>query len=88
VAKERKKKGREKKKGTDQVGQQAEAAQSVHGRLRRLCFLLAVHVRDERDVDERKVLVADAELELSHRLYERRGLDIADRSAELFFSPF
>ena len=42
-----------------------------------------MHVRHERDVDERKVLVADTELELPHSLNKGRGLDIANRSAEL-----
>jgi hypothetical protein len=42
-----------------------------------------VHVRHERDVDERKVLVTNTELELPHRLYKGRGLDITNRSAEL-----
>jgi len=34
-------------------------------------------------VYEREILMTDAELELPHCLYERRGLDIADRSTEL-----
>jgi len=34
-------------------------------------------------MDERKVLVANAELELPHRLYEGRGFDITNRSAQL-----
>jgi hypothetical protein len=45
--------------------------------------LLAVHVGDKRHMDERKVVVADAELELPHGLYERRGLDVADGPPEL-----
>ena len=68
---------------TDQVRQKAEPAQGVHSCLGRLCFLLSVHVRNERDVDERKVLVTDAELELPHRLDEGCRLDIANRSAKL-----
>ena len=34
-------------------------------------------------MDERKVLVSDAELELSHGLYERRGLDVTDGASKL-----
>ena len=68
---------------TDQVRQKAEPAQGVHSCLRRLCFLLSMHIRNERDVDERKILVADAELELPHRLDKGRGLDIANCSAKL-----
>lgn len=42
-----------------------------------------MHIRDERHVYESKVFMTDAELELSHCLYKGRGLDVADRSAEL-----
>jgi len=42
-----------------------------------------MHIRYKRDMDERKVLVANAELELPHRLYEGRGFDITNRSAQL-----
>jgi hypothetical protein len=42
-----------------------------------------MQVRDERNVDARKVGVADAELKLPHRLDERRGLNVADGPAEL-----
>lgn len=68
---------------TDQVRQKAEAAQGVHCCLCRLCFLLSMHIRHERDVDKREVLRADAELELPHRLNKRRGFDIANRPTEL-----
>ncbi|SRR6266404_5139185 len=68
---------------TDQVREKAEAAQSVDSCLRGFCFLLPMHVRHKRDVDERKVLVANAKLELPHRLHKGRGLDIANSSAEL-----
>ena len=73
---------------TDQVRQQAEPAEGVHGCLCRLCLLLSVHIRHERDVYERKVLVTNAELELPHCLYKGRGLDIANRSAELTMYVF
>jgi len=42
-----------------------------------------MHIRYERHVYESEVFMTDAELELSHCLYKGRGLDIADRSAEL-----
>jgi hypothetical protein len=73
---------------TDQVRQQAEPAEGVHGCLCRLCLLLSMHIRHERDVYERKVLVTNAELELPHCLYKGRGLDIANRSAELAMYVF
>lgn len=49
----------------NQVGQQTEPAQGMHGCLCRLRFLLSVHIRHERDMYKRKVLATDAELELS-----------------------
>ena len=55
----------------------------MHGGLGGLGLLLAVHVGDEGDMDERKVFVANAELELAHGFYERRGLDVPDRPSEL-----
>jgi hypothetical protein len=42
-----------------------------------------MHVRHKRHVDERKILVADTELELPHSLNEGRGLDVANGSAKL-----
>jgi hypothetical protein len=42
-----------------------------------------MHIRYERHVYESEIFMTDAELELSHCLYKGRGLDIADRSAEL-----
>lgn len=67
----------------DQVGQQTEPAQGMHGCLCWLRLLLSVHIRHERDVYKRKVFATDTELELSQRLYKRRRFDIANRSAEL-----
>ena len=55
----------------------------MHCRLCRLCLLLSVHIRHERNVYEREILMTDAELELPHCLYERCGLNIANRSTEL-----
>ena len=37
----------------------------------------------KRHMDQRKVIVAHAELELPHRFDEGRGLDVADCAAEL-----
>jgi len=67
----------------DQVGQQTEPAQGMHGRLCRLRLLLSVHIRHERDVYKRKVFATDTELELPQRLYKWCRFDIANRSAEL-----
>jgi hypothetical protein len=67
----------------DQVGQQTEPAQGMHGCLCWLRLLLSVHIRHERDVYKRKVFATDTELELSQRLYKWCRFDIADRSAEL-----
>ncbi len=68
---------------THQIRQQTQAPQVPDTRLSRLGLLLAADDRDERDIDQCKVLMADAELELAHRLDERRALDVADSSAEL-----
>jgi hypothetical protein len=42
-----------------------------------------MHIWHEGYVYESKVLMPDAKLELPQCLYEGRGLDITDRSAEL-----
>jgi hypothetical protein len=70
-------------KRSNQVRQQSEAAQGVHGRLRRFCLLLSMHIWHERNMYECEVFMSNTELELPHCLYERRGLDIANRSAKL-----
>lgn len=69
---------------TDQVGEETKAAECMDGRLSRLGFLLAVHVGDERHVDEREVFVSDTELELAHSFDERRRLDVSNGTSELF----
>ena len=68
---------------TYEVRKETEAAEGVDGGLGRLRFLFAVHVGNEGDVDEGKVVVADAELELTHGFYEGCGLDVADGASEL-----
>ena len=55
----------------------------MYGRLRGLCLLLAMHIGNKGYMDEGEVLVPDAELELSHRFDERRGLNVTDSPTEL-----
>ena len=55
----------------------------MDGRLCGLSFLFPVHIRHERNVDERKVLRSNTELELSHRLDEGCGFNVTDSSTEL-----
>jgi len=54
----------------------------MHGRLCRFCFLLAVQIGDEGNVDKGEIGGADTELELAHGFNERRGFDVADGSSE------
>lgn len=68
---------------THQVRQEAETAQLVYSCLGRLRFLFAMHIWDHGNVDECKIIVPDAELKLSHSLYEWRGFDVADSTAQL-----
>jgi hypothetical protein len=68
---------------TDQVWKQAQAAQSMHGSLCWFCLLLAMHVRDERYVNQSKVFVAYAELKLAHCLDERSRFNITHGSSKL-----
>lgn len=53
------------------IWEKPKSAKGVDGRLRRPRLLLSMKVGYERDVDARKVLMADAELELTHRLDKR-----------------
>ena len=53
------------------IWQKPEPTKRVYSCLRRPRFLLPVKIRYEGDVNARKVLVADAELELAHRLDKR-----------------
>ncbi len=56
----------------------------MDGCLSRLGFLFAVHVGNERYMDEREVLVTDTELELAHSFDEGRGLDVSNGTTKLF----
>ena len=58
--------------------------QLAHGVLRRLGLELARRgdVRQQREVDEERVLAADVVAELTDRLEERQRLDVADRAAD------
>ena len=42
-----------------------------------------MHIRYERHVYESEVFMTNAKLELPHCLHKGRGLDVADRPAEL-----
>ena len=55
----------------------------MDGSLRGFCFLLAVHIGDQGDMDESEVLVSNTELELSHCLDKGRGFNIANRATQL-----
>ena len=46
-------------------------------------LLLAMHVGDQGDMDESKVLVSDTELELSHCFYEWRRFNVTDSTTQL-----
>ena len=46
-------------------------------------FLRAVQIRDERDVDEKAVLAPDLKRDLTRRLDEGLGFDVADGTADL-----
>lgn len=75
-------------KPTHEVGHQTKSAQVADAGLSGLGLELAVDRGNERHVEERKVVLADAELELPHRLDERRRLDVTDRAAELVAGEF
>jgi hypothetical protein len=67
----------------NQIWQEAKPSQGMHGRLRWFGLLLAMHVRDERHVNQGKVLMTDAKLELTHRLDKRGRLDVTDGTSKL-----
>ena len=46
-------------------------------------LLLSVHIGNQRDVNQGKVLVTYAELKLPHGLDERRRLDVTHGTTEL-----
>jgi hypothetical protein len=66
------------------VRKKAETTKRVDGGLCGFCFLLAVEVGNQRNVDEGKVIVSNAELELTHGFDERSGFDVSDCTAELW----
>lgn len=68
---------------THQVWQKAETAQLVNSCLGRLRFLFAMHIWDHGNVDECKIIVPNAELKLSHSLYEWCRFDVADSTTQL-----
>ena len=55
----------------------------MDGRLRWFRFLFSVHFGYEGNVDERKVLRSNTELELSHCLDNGCRFDVTDGSTEL-----
>lgn len=55
----------------------------MDGRLSRFCLLFAVHVGDERDMNECEVFVADSELELTHGFDEWGGFNVTDSTPKL-----
>jgi len=68
---------------THDVWKQTKSTRCADRLLSRLGLLLAMHVRNERDMDLGKVVMAHAKLELTHSLDERRAFDIANSPAEL-----
>ena len=79
--------GRERMLGAqhEDVGLQTVLQQSLDGVLRRLGLQLARsgHVGDEREMNQRRILVPELVTQLAHRLDERQRLDVADRTADL-----
>jgi hypothetical protein len=65
---------------THQVWQQTQTPQIPHTSLSRLGLLLSTNNDDQTDVDQGEVLVADPELELSHRFDERCRFNVTDGS--------
>lgn len=55
----------------------------MYGRLCRFCFLLAVHIRNKGDMNQGEILIADAELELSHGLNEGCRFNVPDGTSKL-----
>jgi hypothetical protein len=68
---------------TYQIRQETQTTQIPHTCLSRLCLLFSTNDGDERDVDEGKVFVADAELELTQRLNKGGRFNVTDGTAEL-----
>lgn len=55
----------------------------MDGRLRRLSFLLAMHVWHKRDMYQCKIIMANSKLELPHGFNKRSRFYISDSSSEL-----
>jgi hypothetical protein len=68
---------------THDVRKQTEPSQGVDCGLCGFCLLFPVHVGHERNVDECKVIRSNTELELPHRLNERRRLNVTNSSTQL-----
>lgn len=65
------------------VGHKTQSAQVADSCLGRLCLLLSADDGHQADVNECKVFLADAELELTHGLDERRAFNVTHGTAEL-----
>lgn len=68
---------------TNQIGEESKSTKSMDGRLGGLRLLFTMHIGDQRDVDQSKVLVSDTELKLAHRLHEGRGFNVTNRTTKL-----
>jgi len=71
--------------GADEVWRQAESSQLPHSMLRRFGLLLAGGgwLRDKADLDENKIRLADAKLELAESLDKGHALNVADGPSQL-----
>jgi hypothetical protein len=67
----------------DQIGRESQASQVAHCGLSGLCLLLAMHIRNQRNMDKSKIAVPDPELELSHCFDKRGGFNITDSTTKL-----
>lgn len=68
---------------TYEIGSKSEATKVADAGLGRLGLELAVDGRHQTDVNQRKVVDADTELELAHGLDEGSRLDVSNGSTEL-----
>ena len=67
-----------------EIREESESAQHVHGCLCWLGLLFAVHIGHKGDVNERKVFMSNAELELAHGFHKRSRFNIANRATKLY----
>ncbi|KAH3684345.1 hypothetical protein WICPIJ_004691 [Wickerhamomyces pijperi] len=65
------------------IWSQTKRSQVLDGSLSRFGLLLTVDHRNQRHVTERKVLMANTELELSQGLNERSGLNVTNSTTQL-----